>query len=431
MKLHFHDTSDIVVREGLDRFRKDMGELVKLAESIKKYGQLQPIVITEKMELVAGGRRLAACILLRSGVECVYQKDLSDIELRLIEVEENIQRKALTPGEECLAIEELHLLKQKEVGKPQSPHDTGDEFHSLDDTANMLGTTRANIIKKIDAAQVIKQFPGLKTAKTLKEITTLGKIATKVIARNRAVEKLKSETLFNDVQELLVHENALIHMGKVKDKSIKILLTDPPWGIDIDKIAISVGGRTGEGQKQGFKYEDSKDIALQYYIALANDSYRFTTDDSHAYVFVAPEHFNTISMFFRKAGWQVHIRPLVWIKGSSGQNNAPHCWPSSCYEMILYARKRNSKLLLEGKPDWFQFNAISGEKKIHPAEKPIELYRELIKRSCLPGDTLYDPFAGSGNVLAAGLIEKLRVLGCEYLEDAYSAAFLRVKRYIK
>ena len=55
--------TDIKVKDGLERFRKDLGEVNKLAESIKKYGQLQPIVITRNYELVCGGRRIAACLL--------------------------------------------------------------------------------------------------------------------------------------------------------------------------------------------------------------------------------------------------------------------------------------------------------------------------------------------------------------------------------
>ena len=44
-----------------DRFRKDLGDVKALAESIKKQGLLQPIGVTEDNRLVFGGRRLKAC----------------------------------------------------------------------------------------------------------------------------------------------------------------------------------------------------------------------------------------------------------------------------------------------------------------------------------------------------------------------------------
>jgi ParB family chromosome partitioning protein len=43
-----------------NRHRKDMGDLSTLAQSIRKNGLLQPIGVTEKMELVFGERRLRA-----------------------------------------------------------------------------------------------------------------------------------------------------------------------------------------------------------------------------------------------------------------------------------------------------------------------------------------------------------------------------------
>lgn len=43
-----------------NRHRKDMGDLTSLADSIKEKGLLQPIGVTEKLELVFGERRRLA-----------------------------------------------------------------------------------------------------------------------------------------------------------------------------------------------------------------------------------------------------------------------------------------------------------------------------------------------------------------------------------
>lgn len=44
-----------------NRFRKDMGDIDALAKSITELGLLQPIVISENYQLIAGERRLQAC----------------------------------------------------------------------------------------------------------------------------------------------------------------------------------------------------------------------------------------------------------------------------------------------------------------------------------------------------------------------------------
>jgi len=424
MKTSVLKTGDIFVRDGLERFRKNMGEIDKLAQSIKRYGQLQPIIITRKLELVAGGRRLAACILLGIDIHVTFQEDLTDVELRLLEVEENIQRKNFTPAEECLAIQELHALKQEQFGKCANPHDTG---HTLKDTADLIGQSKASVIAKLKAAAVLKHFPALKSAKTLKEISMVGKITNKVLTRNRAVGVLKDVESFSDVQDVLILEDALVHMKSIKDNLINIVITDPPWGISIDKISPGIMQRKGKTNLQGVRYSDDEKKSLSLYKALASESFRFTTDNSHAYVFLAPIHFNTIRDYFINTGWVVGKKPIIWDKMCTGANTIPAYWPSSSYEVILYARKPASRLQEEGKKDLISVPTVLRSTRIHPAEKPLDLLQQLIRRSCIPGEALYDPFAGSGNALVAGLNEGLNVIGCEIDKSIHNAALIRVK----
>jgi site-specific DNA-methyltransferase (adenine-specific) len=57
----------------------------------------------------------------------------------------------------------------------------------------------------------------------------------------------------------------------------------------------------------------------------------------------------------------------------------------------------------------------------HPTEKPVELLRQLIESSSLPGEIVLDPFAGSGSTLVAALVEGRRAVGVE-VEESYCAA---------
>jgi len=108
---------DVKVKDGMPRLRKELGKIKDLAESFKKFGQLQPIVCNREMELIAGGRRLAACIDAEMDVKIVFADTVDPYEMREMELEENIQRKALTPAEEIQAISELHNLKQTLYGE--------------------------------------------------------------------------------------------------------------------------------------------------------------------------------------------------------------------------------------------------------------------------------------------------------------------------
>jgi ParB family chromosome partitioning protein len=102
--------ADIVVK---NRIRKNPGDLNALAESLKKYGQISPIVISKKNVLIAGGRRLEATKLLGWRTINAVIADLppGNLPKLEIEVEENIQRQDFTPEELAAATRKIHRLK--------------------------------------------------------------------------------------------------------------------------------------------------------------------------------------------------------------------------------------------------------------------------------------------------------------------------------
>ena len=82
------------------RVRKEIGDLTPLINSLRKYGQLNPILLDPDYALIAGFRRLEAAKRLGwNSVEVLIVNTDSDIEKIEIELEENIQRRNLTPDE--------------------------------------------------------------------------------------------------------------------------------------------------------------------------------------------------------------------------------------------------------------------------------------------------------------------------------------------
>jgi ParB-like chromosome segregation protein Spo0J len=116
--------SEIIVGE---RRRTEVGNIKELADSIKKFGLLHPIVVDDHKRLVAGGRRLAACKLLGwEEVEVTLLKYLPEQQLRAIELEENLRRKDLTEYEKSRNMVQLAEIKaeiQKEETKEFRPQD--------------------------------------------------------------------------------------------------------------------------------------------------------------------------------------------------------------------------------------------------------------------------------------------------------------------
>jgi ParB family chromosome partitioning protein len=94
------------------RVRKDYGDIHALAESMKRFGQINPIVLNNRSQLIAGGRRLEAARYLGWRTINAVVMDIDDKVSKLeYEVEENLQRRDFTPGEAAKAARELARLK--------------------------------------------------------------------------------------------------------------------------------------------------------------------------------------------------------------------------------------------------------------------------------------------------------------------------------
>lgn len=108
--------------------RKNFNEdaLMELADSIKQFGVIQPLIVQKRedyYEIIAGERRWRAAKLAGLKEIPVVVKDYSDEQKMEIALIENIQREDLNPIEEAMAYKRLlkeHNLKQDEVAEKLS-----------------------------------------------------------------------------------------------------------------------------------------------------------------------------------------------------------------------------------------------------------------------------------------------------------------------
>ena len=116
--------SDIEPNKDQPRKKFDEDALSELADSIKQYGIIQPIVVKKVSngfyEIIAGERRWRAAKLAGLKEVPVIVKDFTDIEIVEVALIENIQRENLNPIEEAIAYKRLLTefnLKQDEVAE--------------------------------------------------------------------------------------------------------------------------------------------------------------------------------------------------------------------------------------------------------------------------------------------------------------------------
>ena len=148
------------------RKKFDEDSLVELAESIKQFGILQPLLVQKKndyYEIIAGERRWRAAKLAGVKEIPVIVKEFSGQEIVEISLIENIQREDLNPIEEAQAykrlMEEFHL-KQDEiadrVSKSRTAVTNSIRLLKLDDKVQemvvdeMISTGHARTLLSID-----------------------------------------------------------------------------------------------------------------------------------------------------------------------------------------------------------------------------------------------------------------------------------------
>jgi ParB-like chromosome segregation protein Spo0J len=166
------------------RRRDDFGDLEGLAESIRKYKLFHPIIVDGERNLIAGERRLRAFQLNdESEIPCRLYGELSDDERSEIELEENLQRKDLTPFEAnkrllqtAEKIAEIISSQNEEINsEPEKTETRGrksDFAAPKKDIAQALGVSTGKLVEAKQHVAAVEKHADLKTATPKEAITT-------------------------------------------------------------------------------------------------------------------------------------------------------------------------------------------------------------------------------------------------------------------
>ena len=156
-------------------------------------------------------------------------------------------------------------------------------------------------------------------------------------------------------------------------------------------------------------------------------------------VFCSFEQIETVKQYAKKYGFKNSI-PLVFIKNYSPQvlKANMRIVGATEYALVLYRNKlpkfRNGLQVDEnGKNirgtghmifNWFEWKRDNSKEypKIHPAQKPVNLLKELIEIFTDEGDVVIDPCAGSGTTLRAAAELNRSAYGFEISRDFYKRA---------
>lgn len=409
------------------RFREEMGDIDGLADDISKKGIISPLAVMEQdgekpYLLLAGGRRLLA-IEKTGSTEVpvrVYPKGLTELEVRSIELSENLFRKDLTWLEKVNLQAEVHRLQQEIHGVIHTtPGRPVVSAHTQADTAKMLGVSTPDVAISVRLSKIANKFPELFEGVTKQSdaIKLVKKLGNQMLASEMS-KKYDEETPRKGVlANKFILEDFFTGVRKVPDRSVDLVEIDPPYGIDLTEV------------KRGYdsKTESYNEIKQSEYISFIQrtmtECYRVMSDHSWLLCWFGPEPwFEPVFQAIIGVGLICKRIPGVWVK-PSGQTNNPALLLASSTEHFFYARKGSPTLNKQGRSNAFNFSPVPPQKKIHPTERPIEMMEEIVTTFSRPGSTVMVPFLGSGNTLLAAHNSKMNAFGFE-LSKQYRDSFI-------
>ena len=195
-------------------------------------------------------------------------------------------------------------------------------------------------------------------------------------------------------------------MKKWPDKSVDLIVTDPPYGIKMDKGFEGFEGFGGFGKpiaRRRYEEDDWDKIrpTKNYFDEILRVSKRAVIIGGNYFADLLPQGKH----------W------LVWDK----LNTMPTF--GDC-ELIWTNVKRNSV-----KKYTLEWNGLLGKEKdgrYHPTQKPVRVMSQIIQELTLPGATICDPFMGSGSTGVACIQTGRKFIGIEKDTNYFKIAEQRI-----
>lgn len=393
-------SSITVNREG--RQRRELDDLETLADSIRRLGLIQPIVITHSNDLVAGERRLEACRLLgHTDISAQYVDELDGHTLRAIELEENIKRQSLPWKDECLAVYDYYQARKAE-----------DSGFSQRELAEALGLPQSCIADRVSVARELRagnkmviEAPRLTTAVGITERASARKDAEARDNFHRLAGILDPTKDLNPILNLDFNEWVTTYDGP----RFNFIHCDFPYGI----------GASDFNQGSAATHGGYVDTARTYWTlceSLCSNLDRLAADSCHFMFWFSMWHYGpTIDYFAKHSDITFDPFPLIWVKSDNvGILPDPQRGPRRIYETALFGSRGDRKVVSPVS------NAIAAptDRGFHMSVKPEPVLRNFFRMFVDETTFMLDPTCGSGSsVRAAEDLSARYVLGLEVNND--------------
>ncbi len=232
----------------------------------------------------------------------------------------------------------------------------------------------------------------------------------------------------------LYNKDCLQALDKIEENSIQLIFADPPYNLSGGKSLTTKSGKPAVCDKGSWDQIDDID---KFNYEWVEKCIRVMKDDGTLWISGTLHNHPNIGYLLKKFNLWI-INDIIWFK-----NNAPpllsrnRLVPST--ELIWLASKSKKYLFNyeigknfnEGKQlrNMWQISSTRHITK-HPTEKPINLLDRIIQLGSNEGDSVLDPFMGSGTTGVAAKMLNRKFYGIEIDKEYFNIAEKRISNTI-
>lgn len=242
----------------------------------------------------------------------------------------------------------------------------------------------------------------------------------------------------------ITNEDNMDLMARYPDKHFDLAIVDPPYGI----------GESGKNHKSRNTLVRQKD-GIRMRRCPSTSYIRKDWDDEPAggvyfkelqrvtrnQIVFGGNYFKELMLLRkppRREDYQAFLKLypygiIVWdkVNGSNDFNDCEIIWTSFDFPSFvlpyMWAGMMQGVSILSGTV--MQGNKNLNEKRIHPTQKPVVLYKWLLSKYAKQGDRILDTHLGSGSIAIACHDFGFELTACELDKDYYKAAIERIKKH--